>query len=108
MSAPDVHGLRVTDLQEVDRLRLQLDKLALRQARALHVDGVTVLQLEHTHHLRQQHTRTQDGRYTLPSSAINSTTPACVRCARACPTPRSTKVHGDSSSRSAAVSTATY
>lgn len=108
MSVPYVHGLGVTDLEEVDRLRLQLDKLALGQARALYVDRVAVLQLEHTHHLGKRRAHTQDGRYTLPSSAMNSTTPACVRCVRAWPTPRSTNVHGDSSSRSAAVSGATY
>lgn len=46
-----VHSLGIGDLEEVDRLRLEFDKLALGQLGASEADGVALVELQRLHHL---------------------------------------------------------
>src|SRR6266536_752774 len=81
-------GFWVGDIEEVGILWLKFDKGGGGEVGGFDLEEVAGLKLEGSHHLGILLSalwlrwvicpRTQNGKYTLPSSATNSSTPACV------------------------------
>ena len=85
----DEHCFGITELDEIDGLRLNLDELSFRHASSPDTNRISFVESQLIHDLsyrirsssretKRNERRTHCGRLTWPSSAMNSSTPTWV------------------------------